>query len=184
VGQFAEKPQDEPARDPLRRRGVAHAVRGDAADGFERARDGEGAGAHTEHALPAACVCTLLTAVCALWVLQVRVRTLDGPLLEAAVEGEGEQLARRPPVEIRHATIAPGSQWIADATPGHTALCYVRSGTVRVNGSHTPCCMHSPLRVCVHSSHAAVCAHCVCCRYVRFVRLHYRSVSTGRSSAR
>ena len=64
----------------------------------------------------------------------VRVRTLDPPVLERAAEGEGAQLAPRPPFKIRQAAIAPGAQWVADAAPGHTVLCYVRRGTVRVNG--------------------------------------------------
>ena len=63
-----------------------------------------------------------------------RVRTLDGPLLETAHEGQGETLEARPPVTIRHATIGPGGSWAASVESSHTALCYARTGRVQVNG--------------------------------------------------
>ena len=66
--------------------------------------------------------------------VRTRVRTIDGPTLEAAVKGEGDVLAPRPAVQIRHATIGPGGAWVAPADAHHTAMAYVRSGTVLVNG--------------------------------------------------
>lgn len=62
-----------------------------------------------------------------------RVRTLDGPSLARAVEGDGDELQERPPFAIMQATIGPGGSWVAPAAAEHTALCYVRRGAVRIN---------------------------------------------------
>jgi len=64
---------------------------------------------------------------------QTRVRDLL-PALEAAGEGEGDVLRGRPPVRVQYATIGGGGSWIAPTDRGHTAMAYVRSGRVRVNG--------------------------------------------------
>lgn len=68
--------------------------------------------------------------------LETVVRTLDyGQTLERGVEGNGgPPLQPRPFASIRYATIPPGGSWAAEAAAEHTAIAYVRSGQVRVNG--------------------------------------------------
>ena len=61
------------------------------------------------------------------------VRTLDAAVLESAGEGEGEVLHDRPPVALRHASLAPGASWVAPVESGHTAIAYLRRGAVQVN---------------------------------------------------
>ena len=63
------------------------------------------------------------------------VRTFgDQETLARATEGEGDVLEERPPFQIKYAILPPGGSWIAGVEEGHTAVCYVRQGTVRVNG--------------------------------------------------
>ena len=69
--------------------------------------------------------------------LATAVRTLDyGGALEQATgdHSSGRALEPRPPVSIRYATIPAGGSWTAEAPADHTAMAYVRTGTVRVNG--------------------------------------------------
>lgn len=64
-----------------------------------------------------------------------RVRIIgDADTLDRAVEGSDTELQPRPPVQIRYASLPPGNAWVAPCDPAHTALAYVRSGNVRVNG--------------------------------------------------
>jgi len=63
-----------------------------------------------------------------------RVRTFGNEETLQRAEGQGEVLEARPPVEIRYANMPPGGSWVASAERGHTALFYVRSGSVRVRG--------------------------------------------------
>ena len=65
--------------------------------------------------------------------LATRVRTFgDAELLERAAAGPGDEL-QDPPFQIRYASLPPGGSWTAAAQGEHTAICYVRSGTVQVN---------------------------------------------------
>ena len=60
----------------------------------------------------------------------VRVRdALDAALLSSATEGGGDVLRSRPQLRVRHATLASGATWTADAPREHTAMVYVSRGS-------------------------------------------------------
>lgn len=66
--------------------------------------------------------------------LVARVRTLGTPQLERASVGDGEVLKPRPAVSVQHVGLEAGGSYTTAVPREHTALLYVRKGSVLVNG--------------------------------------------------
>lgn len=62
-------------------------------------------------------------------VTKVRV-ALDSSLLDRASKGEGEELRQRPEFAVLHATLQARARWTPRISAGHTAMLYVRRGSV------------------------------------------------------